>query len=174
MHYLNSTDGPLTVHVKLSAYAMADNTPYTETDAYVTYNQDISIPMHSTGTDVTATCPTPAGAKFWTMSTHSHKQSVETKVTDGATMVVDSTDWEHPTVTNWNTGAFFTYASNTVTWTCHYKNDGGTAVPDNSGSIIHAGPHATTDEMCMATGYFFPATGPKFYVQYGGNCIAVN
>ena len=174
MHYLNSTEGPLTVHVKLSAYAMAANTPYTETDAYVTYNQDIAIPPGSTGTDATGTCPTPAGAKFWTMSTHSHKQSLETKVTDGTAMVVDSTDWEHPSVTNWNTGSFFTYASNSVTWTCHYKNDGETALPDNSAKTIYAGAHATTDEMCMATGYFFPATGPKFYVQYNGSCIAVN
>jgi len=174
MHYLNATDGPLTVHVKLSAYALADNVPYTETDAYITYNQDISIPPGSTGTDATATCPTPPGVKFWTMSTHSHKQSVETKVMDGSSMVVDSTDWEHPTVTSWNTMPFFTYASNSVTWNCHYKNDGETAPPDNSATTIKAGPSAQTNEMCMATGYFFPATGPKFYIQFGGTCHALN
>jgi hypothetical protein len=174
MHYLNSTDGPLTVHVKLSAYALPDATAYTRTDAYITYNQDISIPKGSTGTDATATCPAPAGAKFWTMSTHSHKQTIETTVMDSASMVLDSTDWEHPKVVNWNTSPFFTYASNKVTWNCHYKNDGETAPPDNSQSIIHAGNSAQYDEMCMATGYFFPSTGAQICLQYGGNCQCLN
>jgi hypothetical protein len=175
MHYLNSTDAPITVHVKLSAYALpATVTAYTRTDAYITYNQDISIPAGSTGTDATGSCKAPAGAKFWTMSTHSHKQSVETTVMDSTAMVVDSTDWEHPTVQTWATSPFFTYASNKVTWNCHYKNDGETAPPDNSGSVIHSGNSAQTDEMCMATGYFFPSTGAQICVQYGGQCGCLN
>ena len=87
MHYLNATQAALMVHVDLKAYALAANVSYTQTAAYVTYNNDISIGPGKTGVAVTASCPVPAGVKFWTMSTHSHKQSVGTDVMDGTNML---------------------------------------------------------------------------------------
>ena len=49
MHYLNTTDAPLTAHVELAAYALADDKTFTRTDLFGTYNADISIPPHATG-----------------------------------------------------------------------------------------------------------------------------
>ncbi len=166
MHYLNATDGPITAHVKLSAYALPDGTEFTRTDPYITYQYDISIPPNATGVQVSASCPTPAGAKFWTMSSHSHKQSVETQISDSNGMILDSTDWEHPSVKTWNAMPFYTVSGN-LTWTCTYNNTG-----DNKATTVKQGQSADTDEMCMATGYYFPSTTAKFCVnaQALGGC----
>ncbi|HEX4416930.1 MAG TPA: hypothetical protein VH165_03480 [Kofleriaceae bacterium] len=154
LHYLNASDSPLTVHATLNANGYPPGTTYTEAGAYVTYNTKIDIPP-GPGTTSTASgkCPVPAGSKFFSMSTHSHKQSVGTQVMDGTAMVQTSTDWEHPTVTTWPTSPFYTFASGALSYTCNYLN-----LTTNE---IVAGPSAQTNEMCMAIGYFFPATGSK-------------
>jgi len=186
MHYINSSDSAETAHDELEAYALPSGTNFTETDAYITYNNDISIPPNSMNTVVTASCNLPAGVKFWTLSTHSHKQSIETQIQDGSSMVLDSTDWEHPTVQNWMTpSTFYTFQNSQLTWSCKYNNDAPPPYEDstppgtsNADQTIMAGPSAATNEMCMAVGYFFPATGPYFglnYKQQGGggdSCIA--
>ena len=168
MHYLNATDGPLTVHVKLSAFALPEAAAYTRTDAYVTYQYQISIPPGATGVKVPGSCSVPAGVKFWTVSTHAHKQAVDTEVSDGSSMVFDSTDWEHPGSQNWMSTPFYTFTGK-LNWQCTYDNTG-----DNKANTIVQGQSAQTNEMCMATGYFFPATGPKFCVANGPtNCTCL-
>ena len=52
-----------------------------------------------------------------------------------------------------------------LTWQCTYDNTGSNGVV--------SGPSAQTNEMCMATGYYFPATGPKFEYVTGGNCYGL-
>jgi hypothetical protein len=167
MHYLNATPGTLTAHVDLKAYALAA-TSYTQTDAYVTYNNDITIGPGATNVMATASCPVPAGVKFWTMSTHSHKQSIATSVLDGASMIFSSTDWEHPGSQNWTAPSFYTFTATKLTWQCTYDNKGS-----NAGTTVVAGPSAQTNEMCMATGYYFPATAPKFNYFAGGKCYGL-
>ena len=170
MHYLNATDQTLTAHVHVSGYALPANTPYTETDAYITYNADISIGAGLTGVTETASCNLPQGVKFWTMSTHSHKQSVMTQVMDGSSMVFQSTDWEHPGAMTWQATPFYTFTNSQLTWSCTYNNNApppyepqGTS---NANTTIRDGSSAATDEMCMAVGYFFPATGPYVGLWY--------
>lgn len=161
MHYLNTTDNPLTVHVKLAAYALPDATAFTRTDAYVTYQYNINIPMDAVGVKVPGSCAVPAGAKFWTLSTHAHKQAVDTQVLDSTTMLFDSTDWEHPGSKNWDTNPFYTFSGN-LNWACTYDNTG-----DNHAAPVTQGQSAQFKEMCMATGYYFPATKPQFCVAFG-------
>jgi len=165
MHYLNATDGPLTVHVKLSAYALAAGAAYTQTDAYITYNQNISIAPGAMNFPVTATCNAPPG-KFWLMSTHAHKQAVKTEVLDGSTSLFSSTEWEHPGAKEWDASPFYTMSTGKVTWTCTYTNTG-----DNAANTITAGTSAQTNEMCMATGYYFPSTGPKICLNVAQGCF---
>jgi hypothetical protein len=168
MHYLNATPNMLTAQVDLKAYALPAGTAYTQTEAYVTYNNDISIGPGATNVVATASCPLPTGVKFWTMSTHSHKQSIATTVLDGNTSIFSSTDWEHPGAQTWATSPFYTFTATQLTWKCTYDNTGS-----NAGSTVVAGPSAQTNEMCMATGYFFPATAPKFEYFSGGHCIGL-
>jgi len=175
LHYLNATLDPITAHIDLKAFALPAGTDYTETAAYVTYNQDIAIDKDAIQQPVTASCGVPDNVKFWTISTHSHKQSVKTVVFDGtidnsSTEIFTSMDWEHPGSKDWMTPQtpFYTFTNTKLSWTCTYTNDG-----DNHDSVIHAGPSASTNEMCMATGYFFPATAPSFNIQYNGTCYSL-
>ena len=167
MHYLNASQSAINAHVDLKAYALPQGTSYTETEAYVTYNDDISIPPNATNFVVTASCPVPA-TKFWTMSTHSHKQSVATEVMDASSMIFSSTDWQHPGSKDWTASPFYTFSSPMLTWSCTYDNTGS-----NAGMTVVSGSSAQTNEMCMATGYYFPATTPKFEVVHGGKCYSL-
>jgi hypothetical protein len=172
MHYLNASDATLTAHVELKAYALPASAAYTQTDAYLTYNQDLAIPPHAnamaspptSGSIWTGSCSVPAGAKFWMGSSHTHKQGVEVDVMDGTNSVYKTMDWEHPTVQMWN-APFYTFSTGQVTWTCKYVNLG-----DNANITLHAANDALHAEMCMMAGYYFPSSGPKFNVQYGGHC----
>jgi hypothetical protein len=164
MHYLNTSDAPLVVNVKLAAYALPPNTQFTRTEIFATYNNDIAIPPHATNYTVSATCDS-VDKKFWSLSSHSHKQSIATVVSDGGSTVFASTDWEHPGSKRWDAPTFFHFDTYQVTWSCTYNNTG-----DNANNYVYAGQSAATDEMCMATGYFFPATGPRGCIIDSGQC----
>ena len=155
MHYLNASDAAITVHVELGGFGYPPGTKYTRTAPYVTYNASIQIPPGAVNHIETQTCTVPAGLKFWEMSTHSHKQSVHTDVKDGTTVVFQSDDWEHPGGELWSAPSFYAFASGKLTYECSYNN-----IQENAGITVVDGPSAATNEMCMAVGYFFPATAP--------------
>jgi len=157
MHYLNATDTPIQAHVTLDAEALPGGTAYTRTAPYVTYNASLSIPPGATDHVEAMTCSVPDGAKFWALSTHSHKQSVTTTVKDGTAaspqVAFTSTDWEHPDARTWMSAPFHTFTTNQLTYECTYDNIG-----TNAATTVVSGPSAQTNEMCMAIGYYFPAS----------------
>jgi len=172
MHYFNASDEPVVAKVAVSAYALIPELAesvgnYTKTDLVATYNDDINIPPHAIDLAVKATCPA-IDANIWQMSTHSHKQSMTTKISDGNTMVFESNDWEHPGDRRWSAPEFHTFSSGQMTWECTYTNMG-----DNQDRTIRAGQSAVRDEMCMMTGYYFPANGPRGCVMSGGSCTCL-
>jgi hypothetical protein len=159
MHYLNASDAPIQARVTLNAEAYAPGTRFTKTAAYVTYNSLINVPPGAIDDLETMTCEVPPNTKFWMVSTHSHKQSMKTVIKDGTSAstktVFSSTSWEHPGATVWNTMPYYAFATNKLTYECTYNNTG-----DNQTRTVTAGPSAALNEMCMATGYYFPATKP--------------
>lgn len=176
MHYLNATDAPITVHVTLNAEALEASAAYTPTAAYITYNAGLSIkptaanggaPSVENGGIATKTCTTPANTKFWMMSTHAHKQAIKTEVKNGmpasTAVAFTSEDWEHPIPQTWMAAPFYTFDDNKLTYTCTYVN--------NTNRTITSGDSAATDEMCMATGYVFPATAPTLCVCSTQGCF---
>jgi hypothetical protein len=167
MHYLNATDAPLKAHVTLNAEAYEAGVAYTRTAAYVTYNSKISIDPHEKGDLESMTCGVPANSKFWLLSTHAHKQAVKTAVKDGmpasTSVVFTSTDWEHPGQMMWTGSPFYAFSTGKLTYECTYDNTG-----DNAGVTVVSGPSAVKNEMCMATGYYFPATKPLFCLNNVG------
>jgi hypothetical protein len=181
LHYLNASDQPIMAHMDLKAYGLAPGTAYTQTDAYVTYQYQIHIPAGATHVTVPGQCSPPAGAKFWELSTHAHKQAIATQVADGANVLFSSTDWEHPGSALFMTPDKFHTFTGVLAWQCTYNNNapppfcdqGGPAGScSNADTAISQGLSAETDEMCMATSYYFPATGPRFEVGFGpSNCM---
>jgi hypothetical protein len=154
MHYINATPAPLTVQVTLDVDSTT-STSYQRVGAFITYNTQISIPPGGTQT-VSGDCDVPMGARFFTMSTHSHKRTTEAlaeKNVGGVNqMLVDTKDWEHATITNWASPDFLEFGPNDqLHYQCSYQND--------TANTIKEGESAEKNEMCMAVGYYFPATG---------------
>jgi hypothetical protein len=163
MHYFNPSDEPIKAHITINAEALDATAPYTKTAAFVTYNASITIDRGATNFPVAQTCTTPPNVKFWLMSTHAHKQAIKTEVLDGnattGTAVFTSNNWEHPGAQAWMTSPFYAFESGQVTYRCTYNNP--------STEVIHDGDSAASDEMCMASGYYFP--GSKGLICYDGN-----
>jgi len=156
MHYNNRTDVAIKAHVEVGGYALPEGTAYTRTAAYVTYNADIDIMVGETGHIESKSCAVPTTSKFWLMSTHAHKSAVHTAVKDGTTVVFESDSWEHPGSRQWD-APFYSFASGRLTYECTYNN--------TTGLRLRSGPSAQYNEMCMASGYFFPATRPVFCIN---------
>ena len=78
-----------------------------------------------------------------------------TDVKDGTATVFTSTDWEHPGAAMWTASPFYVFSTSKLTYECTYNNTG-----PNANTTVVSGPSAVTNEMCMATGYYFPATKP--------------
>jgi hypothetical protein len=157
MYFVNPTADTLAAHITLNAFAYAAGTTYTQTDAFVTYNSTISIPPGATNFVTSKTCSVPSGVKFWRVSTESHMQSTATDLKDGSTVLLTSTNWESPAAMTWLAMPFYAFTSGALTYECTYDNTG-----PNASSTVHSGPSMQTNEVCMAIGYFFPSTGPKF------------
>ena len=157
LHYINETDGDLTVHADINGWTYAPTDTYMKAAAFVTFDFGINIPAgvgQTYDTQQVKCTNTPVGVNFFAMSTHSHRRSVETMVFDNGVQIDDSTDWQHPTIKNFATDAptwdFYQFKGQ-LSYECKYVNDLSVAV--------HTGDSAATNEMCMAVGYFFPADG---------------
>jgi hypothetical protein len=155
MHYLNATDQDLKVHVTVNGETYAPGTSYEKAAAYVTYNTQINLAPNSTGS-AQGSCDVPAGAKFFALSTHVHKQGTLTQVHDAAAKIFEATDWEHPGVKDFGE-PFFSFSSGKLNYRCEYNN--------TTNNTIRTGSSALTDEMCMAVGYFFPANKAVFCIN---------
>lgn len=168
MHYLNATDADIKVHVTINAEAYEVGEAYTPTAPYITFNGNISIGPGAVGDVETQTCSTPPGTKFWLVSTHAHKQAKKTEVKNGMPTSTDiaftSNNWEHPGTKAWMATPFYTFTGDKLTYACTYDNTG-----TNAGRTVTTGDSAQFDEMCMATGYYFPA--PKSRICYNGFLI---
>src|SRR5262249_13149460 len=155
------TDATIHAHVALNAYAYDDGVQVTPAGPFVTFNGMINLQPGSAvaptmgmvnGTcDMLADAATGKAPKFYVMTTHTHKQGVHSFVKDGNTVVFDTTSWEHPGAATWPEIPFYTFTSGKLFYQCEYLN--------STNRLIQTGDSAATDEMCMAVGYYFPATG---------------
>ena len=171
MHFINPTSATMYPQIKINLL-FAKNVMY-QAGTMVSFNSQIDVPAATAagpGTQtVNGTCTAPAGAKFFTMSTHTHKHATAAWVDyihNGQTTEVVHTgteatypadqeqgsgvDWEHPGVGLWTAPNFLTIVSgDSFTYHCSYSNTASTAVT--------VGETAASNEMCMAIGYYFPA-----------------
>lgn len=157
MHFFNQTSAPMTGRMTVRAYALPPGTAHTRTDTYVTFNGNISIPPGAVNELEGNTCPTPAGAKFWSLSMRTHKQGDLLAIKDGATPVFLSTDWRDPGASTFGPPSFYSFATSALTYECTYTND-----LENVNRTITTGDSPANDEVCMAIAYYFPATDSIF------------
>jgi hypothetical protein len=159
MHYINVGNTPLNVKAVVNAeYAAA---PFERAGAFVTFNTQIAVPPQGVQT-VSGTCSVPTGARFFTMSTHSHRFTTGASVTtvrdaQPLQQLLRTDDWEHPAVVNWAAPYMTLGDGESIRYECSYKND--------TDDTIKVGESAAKNEMCMAVGYYFPATGTTFCIN---------
>jgi hypothetical protein len=154
MHFVNTTGQVRQAHVELRAYAYDDGVAITPAAPFVTFNTSIDLPAapspaSPTSDTVTGECSVPPDAKFYFVSTHTHRQGVRAFVKDGAAMVFDTTNWSEPGEVTWSV-PFFSFKTGNLSYQCDYNNP--------NGYRIKYGDSAATDEVCMAIGYYFPAS----------------
>ena len=162
MHYLNASDEPITVHVTLNVHTHAEGVTYTRASPYITFHNEISIPPMSDGS-FGGSCQISSTANFYQLGTHAHKQATHMQVKNGTEMVFQTDSWSEPGGREWLETPFYKFSSGRLDYRCDYYN------PTNR--TITTGDSAATDEMCMAVGYMFPATGPILCVHYQGQDI---
>ncbi|MEO7757997.1 MAG: hypothetical protein ABIS07_15585 [Dokdonella sp.] len=155
MYVLNTTGFPVTTSALLKAEALAPQTPFTNTATYLTRKTNMSLGMGVVS--VQDTCATPAGAKFWWLSTRTHHFAQMSKITNALADVVVSADWEHPAAATFAAPNFLQFGPGGLTYECTYDN--------NSGHPLHDGDNESSDENCIGIGYFFPAAHPALCVN---------
>jgi hypothetical protein len=147
MYALNVNVEPLTTSLYLSAQALDPAATYTKSATYMTYNANLVLfPMSSGSAE--QTCATPAGSKFWRLTSRTHRRATVSKIINAGSDVVVSTDWEHPAVATFSAPSFVTFGSG-MTYRCEYFNPSPFTVQDGASEF--------SDEVCMGIGYFFPA-----------------
>jgi hypothetical protein len=151
IHVANPTAGPLTTSALLTAQGLSADVDYTRTATYTTSDGTISIPANASGVSVQHTCTVPASARFWWLSTRTHHFAMSSKIVDGPTTLVVSTDWAHPQAATFGPPAFHAFTDGFTT-ECVYDND--------TGNPVFAGESEDDREVCMGIGYFFPAPHP--------------
>jgi hypothetical protein len=150
MHFLNAGSSPANPVVKLNL-VYAQNVQNYAT-AMISFNAGINVPAGGMQT-VNGTCTAPGGSNFFTLTTHTHKWATNAQVNlvrgGQTTNIVNTTDWEKPDTAIWNGPTWLTMGpGDSFTYSCTYSNSG--PIP------ITVGETATSNEMCMAIGYFFP------------------
>ena len=156
MHYINLSDVPLTAGVHIELDTFRPGVTFTPARSYITFNTQIDVPAGATGS-AGGTCDVPAGAKFVFLSTHSHQYTTRAQVHDGDRMVLETTDWAHATVAEWQAPSYYSFSSGKLTYRCDYNN--------TTNQPLRTGESAIANEMCMASGVIFPAHGDTFCIN---------
>jgi hypothetical protein len=151
MHHVNPTSEPQKGQVTVNFEAL-DTPVYTRTETFMSTDDAIAVPQHTSGVVQSRTCDVPPGAQFWSLTTHTHRFATGSFVQDGAQVLFAATDWTSPGSATWPGPPFPTFATNRMTTTCTYDNP--------NGFTVRSGGSYQTDEQCVAVGYFFPATKP--------------
>jgi hypothetical protein len=151
MHHQNTTADPQKGQVTVNFEAL-DSPVYTRTETFMATNSQINVPPNTANDLESSTCDLPAGASFWSLTTHTHKFAKRSSVQEGAHVLFETTDWANPGATTWPAPPFFSFATNGMTYGCTYDNP--------NGFTLRTGGSYQSEEQCVAVGYFFPATKP--------------
>jgi hypothetical protein len=159
IYALNGSEDPVDTSVELTANGRANARAYTKTATYVTYNGMLSIPPFGS-TTATLACDVPVAAKFWWLSTHSHRRATSATLRNGATTLLTTSNWEAPTIATYVAPSFYQFgAGEKLTYECSFAND--------LAITVHTGDSYESDENCIGVGYYFPGDGALCYNNIG-------
>lgn len=151
LRLLNAADVPIQVQADLVFESWAPGLEVVNSASHAMFDGSLSIPPGAAGHVASRTCALPPGSKTWRATMRTHKQGTRMRLLDGASVLLDGNDWQHPPVATFAAPAFHAFAAG-ATAECTYAN--------NTNRTITAGDDEDTDETCLALAWFFPATRP--------------
>lgn len=151
MHFKNTTADPVVTRARLNVEAL-ESPVYTPSSTLMSYDASIAVPPYSPGSS-SRSCIVNDNAKFWNVSTFSHKRTTHAQVLDGLDIVVDTLDFANPGEETLSAPPYRIFQSGKVSHPCTYVNP--------NGYTLRTGPSQQSDEQCIGVGHFFPATKPR-------------
>ncbi|HKW38431.1 MAG TPA: hypothetical protein VJO54_11525 [Burkholderiales bacterium] len=150
LHYLNTTASSVSAQATITLQPVAGTVQLAGT--LTSFNTQINIAPGGVGS-ASGQCSVPSGAQFFWLSTYTHNHATSTRINRfaGSTgaLVLESLDWQHPTVNTYTT-PYLTFGGNEqLQYTCDYTNAGLSPLVEGE---------SPTSEKCMTAGYYFPAT----------------
>jgi hypothetical protein len=174
LHYHNYGATPVKTDAVFNFIPARKGTVQHHAQSFVVGTVQFDIPADGSAS-VTGEWHAPTDLNIVSVSTHQHRRGTDVLVhridAGGNDMgaLVDSLDWEHPTVQWYEPQAMRLQAGEGFRFTCSWQN------PDNH--PVHFGV-TSEDEMCFVAGYFYPdvdgttVTGPGCSPQGSGlSCI---
>jgi hypothetical protein len=146
VHYVNSSDEPLTTDVSIKFDTMPADQVTQEGDILFLYNPLISVPANSSAR-AHWRCPVYSDITISNVQSHMHRRGVayEARV-DGNAPFYTSSHWENVPVNALE--GFTVKAGSKLDYHCDYQN--------SEARQVYQGPRST-DEMCMLIGSYYPA-----------------
>jgi len=155
MHFKNETTAPVVTRGSLNVEAL-DDPVYTPTATLLSNDASIAIPPYSPGS-AGRSCAVHDGARFWNLTTFTHKLATHTQVRDGLNVAVDNLDFADPATETLSVPPYRTFASGKLSHSCDYVNP--------NPYTVRTGQYQQSDEQCLGIGYFFPATTARLCVN---------
>jgi hypothetical protein len=154
LHFVDTGAAAAPARVTLKMRRSTAKAP-TAASALVSFNTQILIPSQGT-LAVNGSCTPPPGAKFFAMTTRTHRFATSASITrtlangQPGEQLVLTADYAHPAHGSWPASPFLTFQpGERYAYACSYSN------PTNA--AITVGTSAVSNEICMTVSYYFPA-----------------
>jgi hypothetical protein len=145
VHYLNTTDQPVTAKVAVTLHT---GTVTTYVGQLFMNTLAVSIPPRSAGSAGSA-CAVPPGISLLGAASHMHRSGTHFKAqTDDGRAIYETTEWSEPPLHVY-TPPFAVSPGTAIQYHCDYQND--------TDSTLTFGESAATNEMCIFSADYFPA-----------------
>lgn len=156
-HYLNTTPAAIEATVSVTF----DFVPLDQIELHAGplffNNFSISVPPQGPG-QASQTCEVPHDIHVTDLVSHMHRQGVHfVATTDTGEVLYEGAEWDEPTPAKYDPPLFLPKGTQ-ITYTCDYENP--------TSQWLDFGESASTNEMCILSGTYYPATLGKAFLCF--------
>jgi hypothetical protein len=150
VHFLNTTLATIHTHVSVTfTYVNPSEVTYQAAQIYLN-NSSLQVPPGMSTATATMALPTSVGdVKLLSAQSHMHQRAIhfDSSLADG-TELYETAQWSEPEVKTF-APALALPSGTSITWSCDFQN--------NTTETLTFGESAATNEMCVFTGFYYPA-----------------
>jgi hypothetical protein len=156
-HYFNLSNETIHAQVRVALDAVSvDEVEYTAAQIYLNDSTLNVPPGKGTGGGTMALPAGVSGIKLLSTQSHMHRRGVKFQATlDDGTSLYEADTWSEPPVKTYDPPLPLRDGAN-ITWRCDYENE--------TANHLNFGESADTNEMCVLTGFYYPAPDGKMIV----------